>query len=209
MSERSKATQEGREPSWLKSLKSNWAIIVVSVVLSVIVTGADAAKKIRDGLEAFGFAKSEALELAESTAKSNFSDNLARAAWLRLYWADIYASRVQVNAKTQDVDAAWTMYIDATARWNADLMVNIVGVERFYGRPKSQRLEFDIQSSFQKVDAAMGVLRRSEANMLGQAGIGTRVFDPVSSTRILLYGFVRCFKEEKARSVEKPALDQC
>ena len=112
----------------MTSLKSNWVVVVVSVLLSVVVAGADAAKKVRESLEAFGFAKSGELQLAEDTAKSNFSDNLTRAAWFRLYWADIYAARVQASAKAHDIDAAWTNYIEATAKWNAELMVNIVGL---------------------------------------------------------------------------------
>jgi hypothetical protein len=208
MGDNSEAVQKP-EPRWLASLKNNWAVVVASVVLSLLVTGADAAKKIRDGLEAIGWTKSEAFELAESTAKSNFSDNLARAAWLRLYWADVYARRVEASAKPQDIDAAWTNYIEATAKWNADLMVNIVGVERYYGRPKSQKFEFDIQGSFQQVDTAMGKLRGAEGNVAGQERIGWPVHDRTASSRMLLYEFVRCFKQEKAGSTERPALDQC
>ena len=101
----------------MTSLKSNWVVVVVSVLLSVVVAGADAAKKVRESLEAFGFAKSGELQLAEDTAKSNFSDNLTRAAWFRLYWADIYAARVQASGEERLVvalnwDPGWRAQVD-------------------------------------------------------------------------------------------------
>ena len=54
----------------------------------------------------------EAFVLAENTAKSNFSDQLARRAWLRLFWADNFRARVISRAPMSDIDSSWNAYID-------------------------------------------------------------------------------------------------
>jgi hypothetical protein len=57
----------------------------------------------------------EAFVLAENTAKSGFSDQLAQRAWRRLFWADNFRARVINAAPIIDIDASWKAYIDADA----------------------------------------------------------------------------------------------
>jgi hypothetical protein len=66
------------KPAWLEKIKQYSVVVVLSFAVSLIVAGADAAKKIHDALEVFGLAHSEALDLADRTAKSDFSDELVR-----------------------------------------------------------------------------------------------------------------------------------
>jgi hypothetical protein len=90
--------------------------------------------------------------LADNTAKSTFSDQLAQRAWRRLFWADNFRVRVVNRAPISDIDASWKAYIDTDADWNANIMISIVGLERYYGANRSAQLEGKVQELFQQLD---------------------------------------------------------
>ncbi len=200
---RGDALNNSKLPSWLQHIKGSWPVILISVVVSVVVTLGTVARTTGEGLQALGFIKSDALKLAEASAISNFSDNLTRMAWSRLYWADLYAARVKNKAAKEDIDQAWRAYIDSAAQWNANLMINIVGLERFYTTEKSIYFETQIQSvTFVGLDNVMGALRRN------QDFEGTHIaeiFKRTKEARNELYGFVRCIAPRQP-GVEKQPL---
>jgi len=110
----------------------------------------------------FDFLKSPAMRLAENTARSNFSDNLTRMAWRRMHWGALAAKRVLDEASLADIDSAWSAYINATADWNAEVMIFIVGLDNYYGPKRRQYFEDSILPLFVKFDGALGKVRRSQ-----------------------------------------------
>src|SRR6266850_78272 len=94
-------------PAWLEKVRHYSMVVAISFAVSVIVAGAEAVTKFHEALQVFGLARSEALDLAESTTKSNFSDRLVRVVYTRLYWAEVYATRIQNKGSKDDVDVAW------------------------------------------------------------------------------------------------------
>jgi hypothetical protein len=108
------------------------------------------------------FQTPEAFVLAENTAKSAFSDQLAQRAWRRMFWAKNFRARVLTLAPASDIDLSWKNYIDADADWNANLMISIVGLQNYYGKKRSEDLEYDIQNLFSHLDEKLAELRRSD-----------------------------------------------
>lgn len=152
--------------SWLEKLRHYSIVVAISFAVSVVVAGADAAKKIHETLQLFGFARLEALELAESTAKSNFSDRLVRAALMRMYWAEVYATRIKNGGRKDDIDMAWRNYAETSSQWNADLFVNVAGLRRFYNAQKSKFFEDDIHGNMKALDRDISQLRRNQDDEL-------------------------------------------
>jgi multidrug efflux pump subunit AcrA (membrane-fusion protein) len=114
---------------------------------------------------------------------------------LRLYWADVYAARVKNKGTKEDVELAWRNYVDSSAQWNANLMVNIVGLERFYSAQKSLYFETEIQIAMAQLDAALSAVRRRQSvETETEAGqLAGQISTLTSEIRTKLYGFVRCF----------------
>jgi hypothetical protein len=112
-------------------------------------------------LERLQFIKSPTFRLAENTAKSNFTAGLTRMAWRRMYWGRLAARRVADEALLADIDAAWTAYINASADWNAELMIFIVGLDKYYGRKRRAYFEETILNLFHDFDGILGDVRRS------------------------------------------------
>jgi hypothetical protein len=116
----------------------------------------------RDTLQSFGLLKSQAFRLAEYTNRSNFTDNLTRMAWRRMHWGRLAARRVHDEAPLADIDSAWSAYINAAADWNAEVMIFIVGLDRYYDRTRRPYFEDNILPLFAKYDEALGNVRRSK-----------------------------------------------
>ena len=144
--------------------------------------------------------------LAENSAKSAFSDQLAQRAWRRLFWADNFRARVIAAAPIADIDAAWNAYIDADAEWNTNIMISIVGLEHYYDSKRSVELEGKIQDMFSDLDTKLASLRRSDALKAIRAGSeptsqqrrrdGETLADQAKRTsdalKVELYVLVRC-----------------
>jgi hypothetical protein len=124
------------------------------------------------------FKEPEAFVLAENTAKSAFSDQLAQRALRRIFWANNFIARVENHAPSADVDASWRAYIDADADWNANIMISIVGLERFYGTKRSSNLEGPIQDDFKSLDDRLAQLRRLSTGNAAPTDNQSSVTDP-------------------------------
>jgi hypothetical protein len=111
-------------------------------------------------LERLDFIRSPTLRLAENTARSNFSERLTRLAWRRLYWGRLAAQRVVDEAPIADIDSGWSAYINASADWNAEVMILIVGLERYYSK-RREVFETKILNLFNSFDDALRGVRRS------------------------------------------------
>ena len=193
------------EPLWLTKLQKSAPFVVCVFLGGLLGTLADRTLDIYDRLK-----RPDSFVLAENTARSNFSDQLARRAWLRLFWADNFRARVENQAPLADIDAAWAAYISADADWNANIMISIVGLEQYYGDSRSNRLEGRIQNLFGTLDNQLAALRRSEiVKKLREGNLPTdsdvnnasllaqQSKDTSDALRSELYILVRCFSPEK------------
>lgn len=203
MADDPKPTDTG-DPRWLSRIKVSGPYAVAVAVGVLIAEGgnlADAVGKIYDR-----FKIPEAFVLAETSAKSAFSDQLAQRAWRRLFWADNFRARVANSAPLADIDASWKSYIDADADWNANVMIAIVGIDKYYGARRSADLENNIQDLFRQLDNELATLRRSDLIKALQAGqnptaeqttdakaLSDRVGKTSDALKTQLYILVRCF----------------
>jgi hypothetical protein len=149
--------QDDNEPGWLRKLKRSAFAIVCAFAGALFInltTIFEAMTKMYDHY----CGVPEAFELADRSAKSTFSDQLSQRAWRRLFWATNFNLRVQNVAPLADIDS----YVDADADWNANIMIAILGLERFYDVKRSDVLEREIQSLFSKLDDELAQLRNSD-----------------------------------------------
>ena len=161
-------------------------------------------------LQRLGFLKSPAFRLAEYTARSDFTEKLTRMAWRRMYWGRLAARRVLDEAPLADIDTAWSAYINASADWNAEVMIFIVGLERYYDAERRGYFEGKLLPLLVEFDEALGRVRRSQtmrklrssqiADAADQAEI-KRLHGEVASLydalNLAMYDFARIEKRER------------
>ena len=149
------------EPAWLTRFKrSTFAVMcfVAGAFVAQVTPMIEGVGRLYDRY----FSEPDAFVLADRSAKASFSDQLSQRAWRRLFWANNFRARVVTLAPLADIDASWKAYIDADADWNANLMIAVVGLDRFYDSKRSQRLEGTVQALFAALDNELAALRNSE-----------------------------------------------
>lgn len=110
--------------------KSWWFAWIVAIVLALSHVK-DAADGI-DRLLVLAKIRPDALALAQTAEKGEFSRNLTEAAWGRLFWARAFRARVERGAPVSEIDEAWRAYIAASQLWSTKIMVFIVVTEKYY-----------------------------------------------------------------------------
>jgi hypothetical protein len=199
-------SHQGSEPKWLRQFRlSTFAVVFIAVgaLVAQVTPIIEGLSRLYDRY----FKEPEGFVLADRTAKSVFSDELAQRAWRRLFWANNFRARVVNIAPLADIDASWKAYIDADAEWNANLMIAIVGLDRFYDTKRSVRLEGTVQSLFAALDDELAALRNSEVikalresrnpnNQEKESArlLSERVKAASEKVNIELYALVRCIK---------------
>ena len=178
----------------LERLKnSGWFAWVAALVLALT-----HAKDAVDGIErmlVLAKVKPDALSLAQSAEKGEFSRALTEAAWKRLFWARAFRARVERGAPVAEVDEAWKSYIAASEVWAARIMVFILTTEKFYGAEKSSELEGEVQLRFGEMANALVSVRYAkgpDAALLASAN------EKIDAANVALYHFVRGVAERKA-----------
>jgi hypothetical protein len=93
-------------------------------------------------------------------AKGNFSLRVVQLAFNRLFWTRLYVERTRVHLPKEDLDYAWSKYIESLEAWNTDLMSNLQLFDRYYpGENKRDTFEREIHSQFRKFHDALLSLR--------------------------------------------------
>jgi hypothetical protein len=200
------------EPVWLGKLRRSafaFVFFAAGALVAQVTNLADGVGRLYDR-----FSKEpEAFVLADRSAKSTFSDQLAERAWRRMFWANNFRARVENVAPLTDIDASWKSYIDADADWNANIMIAIVGLRRYYDEKRSARLEGPIQTLFANLDAQLASLRNSEVvralregrsaadpeRQAAKAASG-EVVDALDKVNRELYALVRCIRPPNDKS---------
>ena len=192
------------EPAWLGKLRRS-AFAVVLFAAGALVTEVTNVAEGLGKLYDHYYKEPQAFVLADRSAKSTFSDQLAQRAWRRLFWAGNFRLRVESIAPLADIDASWNSYIDADADWNANLMIAIVGLDHYYDAKRSARLEGTIQDLFSMLDDELAKLRNAE--VVKALREGRRPSDQEIETAKIISGRVKAASERV--NVELYALVRC
>ena len=178
----------------LERLKNSWWFAWVVALILALTHAKDAVDGI-DKLLVLAKVKPDALYLAQSAEKGEFSRALTEAAWKRLFWARAFKVRVERGAPAVEVDEAWKAYISASEVWSTRIMVFIVTTEKFYGVDKSSELEGVVQATFGEMANALASVRYAknpDAALLMVAN------DKIDAANVALYHFVRGVAEKRA-----------
>jgi len=196
-----------------------WGIASLLALAVVLIRINDFVDLSQTVLERVHIIKSPVLRLAENSARSDFSERLARLAWRRLYWGRLAAQRVVDEAPIGDVDAGWSAYINAAADWNAEVMILIVGLQKHYGHERRRYFEDTILNQFDAFDDALrkmrlsGLMRKLRASQTpdelerDQARVlFARFRSRYDDLNAVLYDFALCFEPGKGeQELCKPA----
>jgi|ERR1017187_5534284 hypothetical protein len=152
-------TRLGRIEKWFR----NEPIFSVVIFISVLVGGVGQfVKNSSDILVATGLKQEKTLELANDTAKAEFSRKLVEVAWRRLFWTRNFVRRVELGRPPAELDYSWNKYLDTVADWSADMMVNINGLEKYYPHTEKSS-QFDaIQSKFLALEGSLVQVRMAK-----------------------------------------------
>ena len=176
----------------VKNHKIFAAVLFIGIAVIGIATFTDAVDKIL----VFSRLKADALTLARDSARDEFSRRLTRSAWRRLYWSRVYLTRTKLGATLQEREEAWRALLEAAEDWNVNSMIDIDGLDYYYGSKKSEQFEFSIQPKFDTITTSIrtlryGTIQRGEDP--SEAEI-ERINDLVDSLNVELYVFVRGFR---------------
>lgn len=220
MDQRDSSTAIMQRASWREVMKQSSLVVIASFAGAAFASGFDIADKVLKLAERSGWVQSEAFVLAINSDRSRFSDALTRNAWKRLILADLFARRVQDGISSAGIEEAWKAYIQSLIEWNADLMVYIVGLEKYYDERKSREFEMRIQNEFREVDSLVRAvyispyvrqLQRPTADLASGLDKGPieAVFKKTEEARETLYFFARCFhkNDQQRRSDNCSLLD--
>ncbi len=210
-------TEKSDSPAakWIIRTRRSGVALLVGFLGGILASSTNLAEEIFKLTDRLGWTRSDQVVLAQDSAKSKFSDALIRAAWRRLFLAELFAHRVLDAASigivqphtVGDINDAWEKYISALTDWNGNLMINIVGLEHYYDAAKSQDFEGTIQTQFGVLDRHLRELRLSKFVQKALAGdeamddadrvqiktVTDEVFWDIEVQRKTLYFFVRCF----------------
>ena len=178
----------------LSRLQGSWWFAWVIAVVLALSHAKDAVDGI-DKLLVLAKVKPDALALAQSAEKGEFSRALTEAAWKRLFWARAFRARVERGAPVAEIDEAWKAYISASEVWATRIMVFIVTTEKFYGAEKASELEGEVQTKFGEMANAVAAVRYAKSpdqTLLSAAN------ERIDSANVALYHFVRGVAEKKA-----------
>src|SRR3569832_120064 len=196
---------------WSKKSSLAIALGILVGAATTLLTLTDSVFKFTDRL---GITQSEAFQLADNSSKAQLSEQLIEGAWNRLFFANLFAYRIEDKAPLSDIDEAWKEYVESDARWNSNVMKYLVGLDRYYGEKKSRWFEQDVQSEFSSLDTALRALHSStylarvrqlaetrKTDLDAAISLAQRIHAIHDRTQTLMYIFVRCITPPGNRQV--------
>lgn len=178
--------------SRVKNHKVLAAILFIGVAVVALATFTDAVNKIL----VFAKLRNDALTLAQDSARDEFSRQLTRSAWKRLFWSRVYLTRTKLGASLQEREEAWGKLLEAAEDWNVNAMIDIDGLAYYYSSQKSQQFEVSIQPQFDTITTSIRTIRYAaiqKGESPSEAEI-KRINDLIDSLNVELYVFVRGFR---------------
>ena len=152
------------EAKWFARLKRSRIGLTVAAIV-VLLSGAAAFTDATDKLLVWTGVRPNALRLAEDDVNGQFSRNLTRAAWRRMFWMRRLVLASQADFPEQEKNETWAAYLKAVEEWNSDLMFNILTLEKYYGAGKRAEFELGIQRGFGQVHYCLEGLRHPEGKI--------------------------------------------
>jgi hypothetical protein len=155
---KTKTAKPKARKTWIERLKTSTYVVVLAAAAAFIVTTADVTDAIDKILVWTGVQKPDALRLAEDDRRGQFSREVTRTAWRRLFWMRRVLMAQQYNFPQDEKNKTWDTYIEVLDKWNSELMSNIIGVGQYYP-DKVKLFENDIQSDFRKIHYCLEAFR--------------------------------------------------
>lgn len=143
---------------WINRVKNHKifaAVLLIGIAIIALANFTDAVDKIL----VFAKIKTDALTLARDSARDESSRQLTRSAWKRLFWSRVYLTRTKLGAPPQEREEAWKKLLEAAEDWNVNSMIDIDGLDYYYGSQKSQQFEVSIQPQFDTITTSIRTLR--------------------------------------------------
>jgi hypothetical protein len=186
------ATQLEKWISRLKNHKIFAAILFIGIAVTAIATFTDAVDKL---LVVSGL-KADALTLARDSARDEFSRQLTRSAWKRVYWSRVYLTRTELRAPLEEREEAWRKLLESAEDWNVNSMIHIDGLAYYYGTKKSEQFESSIHPKFNTIFTSIrtvryGMIQKGEDPPAEEI---KRIYGLIDSLNSELYEFVRGFR---------------
>jgi len=124
------------------TLKTKWLHIFVMV--GSLATGSAATVTVLDSwqkvLADLGLRKSEAIVLAEQSARGDLVRQMTHLVSQRLFWIVRYSGDVAAGFPKEDQDEAWRHYNDSVIGWDETYMTNILLTEKYFGTETKKQL---------------------------------------------------------------------
>jgi hypothetical protein len=142
----------------------NEPLFAGAMLVGIIIIGTgEVVKHGSELLVAIGLKQEKTLELANDTAKAEFSRRLIEAAWRRVFWTRNFVRRVELARPSTELDYSWNKYLDTVADWSASIMVNINGLEQYYAGSEKPSQFGAIQAKFLALEELLVTLRISDS----------------------------------------------
>lgn len=143
----------------------NSRLALAAVAIAGVLGGIASTTEAVDKITIWVGLKPNALQLARDHEKTQFSRDLTRAAWGRLFLMRRYLTGAQNNFSDAQREKEWERYSNALDEWNRDLMVNILLLQQLYGASKRKEFEERIQPAFGDLHRCLESLRHPSADL--------------------------------------------
>ena len=103
-------------------------------------------------LVTLGLKQEKALQLADESAKGEYSRKVIELAYRRKFWTDNYVARLEAGRPQEELDYTWNKHLEAVADWSSELMVTTGAMGKFYkGTIKPDEFQ-NIHSQFSDIE---------------------------------------------------------
>ena len=113
---------------WFKRIKQSSLGVTIAAVAGLLVGMAATTDSI-DKLSVWVGLKPNALQLAKESEKAQFSRDLTRLAWQRMFSMRRYVLALKENYSEGERSKEWEKYLSVLEIWNRELMVNILSLD--------------------------------------------------------------------------------
>lgn len=145
-------------PKWRPRIRDLGMAILGAISFSIVDNIGKAFDVWDKAQIAFGW-KADSLDIARAEEKERFTRDLLQLAYRRVHAIRDYTDLAIAGRPTAELDEAWRTYQTARGDWDQRLMVNVLGVEKWYGTAKSRLLEDEIDPLFVQTYWCMNDLR--------------------------------------------------
>jgi len=150
--------------AWVDSLRTSKLAVSIGA-MGLFLAWLLSTAETMDKLFVAAGVRPNALAIAENDRRANFSRAFIHSAWLRLYLMRRVVM-THIPEHPQDAkDKEWEGYKRALDSWNADLMINILGFQEYYGTAKRREFEHVLQPAFVTIHACLEAMRSPELGL--------------------------------------------